>query len=53
MSFKCGMAIAALGIGAVGMGAISGGIGFFAVVAMLDVGLASVAFMTTCGPGDF
>ena len=53
MSFSCGLALTSLGIGAIALGSLSGGVGFFGVLAMLDVGVSSVGFMTSCKPSDF
>lgn len=53
MSVDCGIAIAALGFGTIAIGALTGGIGFFGAITLMELGLSSVAFMRTCGPSDF
>jgi|GEM_PF-7120279 len=53
MSAGCALSIAALGLGAIAITGLSGGIGFYGALAMIEVGVSSAAFMESCGPSDF
>lgn len=53
MSFNCGLALTALGIGALALGSLTGGVGFYGVLALVGEGVSTVGFMTACKPSDF
>ena len=53
MSRGCALSIAALGLGAIAIGGLTGGIGFFGAITLIELGVSSSAFMESCSSSDF